>query len=76
MSIITVLALAVVTLLLVLVLAACSLFPNRGSADKESPDGDWISTTRLSAGKPAAAAASARQPVRATRVPSKMHSWI
>lgn len=76
MSLITVLALSVITLLLVVVLAACSSFPNRSSADMDSPDGDWIGTARRSAGGSGAPATKTGQAVRATRAPSKMHSWI
>lgn len=48
MSIITVLALTFITLLLVVVLAACSSFPSRSSADTDPSDNDWVGPARLS----------------------------
>jgi len=74
MSIITVLALTFVTLLLVVVLAACASFPSRIVADMDAPDSDWSGMTTLSLSAAAKEAAGNRPGAKVTRLSLKVHS--
>ena len=76
MSIITVLALTFVTILFVVVLAACTSFANRSPADVELPDGDWTGAANLFPIDPVVTGAGARHNAQVTKRPLKMHSWI
>ena len=76
MSIITMLALVFVTVLVVVVLAACTSYPNGSPADTDSLEGDWIGTASRSQADPVTTIAGARPATHATRRSLKMHSWI
>lgn len=76
MSIITVLALTCVIVLFVVILAACTSFPNRSPAEANLPDGDWIGAVSLADADPVTTVAGARPNAHAAPRPLKMHSWI
>ena len=74
MPIITVLALVFISLLLVVVLAACTSFPSRIVADMDAPDSDWSGMTTLSLSAAAKQAAGHRAGAKVKRRPLKIHS--
>ncbi len=76
MSIITVLALISISLLVVVVLAACTSFPNHSTANDDLPDGDWVGEASFSRKHPMKVVVGTGHNAQSAKRPLKMHSWI